>query len=80
MKTYTKTEVEKHNIVTNGWIIYKKNVYHIPENWICILHPGGPIIANYLGKDITEIFDNVHSGLTLPYEQLKKYKIGKLKN
>ncbi len=79
MKEYYKSEVEKHNKISDGWVIYKKNVYLIPKNWICILHPGGPIIANYLGKDITEIFDNIHSGLTMPYEQLKKYKIGKLK-
>jgi cytochrome b involved in lipid metabolism len=80
MKKYSKDDVKKHNKISDGWVIYKKNVYHIPEEWICLLHPGGPIIANYLGTDITNIFDNVHFGLTMPYEQIKKYKIGKLEN
>ena len=44
----------KHDKISDGWTVISNRVYNI-TNYI-IKHPGGAIIANYLGKDCTKDF------------------------
>ena len=79
-KYYTKSEVKKHNTVSDGMLIVNGYVYKIPETWITVDHPGGNVIAKYLGKDATEIFNKVHKSKgENPYNILESFKVGKLK-
>jgi len=75
-KEYNLKEVAKHNKKTDAWIAIFGNVYDITK-WISI-HPGGDVILYGIGKDATEMFQNVgHSEDAMQF--LEKYKIGKLK-
>jgi len=73
---YSEEEVSKHNSEDDAWIILFNNVYDVTR-WID-LHPGGPIIKKFLGKDATKIFLGVKHSMN-SYQILMKYKIGKLK-
>jgi len=73
--TYTKEEVAKHNKESDCWVIYKGRVFNvtkfIPE------HPGGSIILDFAGKDMTTDFDAIgHSADAR--ETLEQYLVGSL--
>ena len=73
---YTLEEVAKHNKKSDAWIVIHNKVADV-TNWIP-LHPGGDIIMKGVGKDATQLFDNVgHDDYAK--KMLKKYQIGILK-
>lgn len=75
-KKYTRKEVARHNTMKDGWVIYRDNVYDVTK-WVP-LHPGGEVIKYGLGKDISDLFENVgHSNSA--HIVMEKYKIGELK-
>lgn len=76
-KTYTLSQVSKHNKKSDAWLVINKNVYNI-TNWIN-KHPGGNIILKGIGKDATSLFNSINHSKNA-HNILKKYKIGKLKN
>ncbi len=53
--TLSKTEVAKHSIKKNCWVIYASSVYNISAY---TTHPGGSVYVPYCGKDMTKAFDN----------------------
>ena len=73
---YTLEEVAKHNKKNDAWIVINNKVANITE-WIP-KHPGGNIIMKGVGKDATELFNNIgHS--TFAKSMFKKYVIGIVK-
>ena len=73
---YTLEEVAKHNKKNDAWIVINNKVANITE-WIP-KHPGGNIIMKGVGKDATELFNNIgHS--TFAKSMFKKYVIGVVK-
>ena len=75
------SEVAKHNIVSDCWIIVNSKVYNI--SGYASSHPGGTRnIANYCGKESTNAFDtkggngNPHS--TSANNMLDQYFVGNL--
>lgn len=73
---YTMNDVKKHNKKTDAWIVINKKVYNITD-WIK-QHPGGLIIMRGVGKDATQLFNNIgHSNYAKKI--LKTYFIGVLK-
>jgi cytochrome b involved in lipid metabolism len=54
---FTLEEVSKHNKKDDAWLIINNKVYDITK-WIP-MHPGGMIIMKGVGKDATELFNNV---------------------
>ena len=50
-------EVAKHNKKSDAWIVINNKVANITE-WIP-KHPGGDIIMKGVGKDATELFNNI---------------------
>lgn len=73
---YTMNDVKKHNKKTDAWIVINKKVYNITD-WIK-KHPGGLIIMRGVGKDATQLFNNIgHSNYAKKI--LKTYFIGILK-
>ena len=74
-KIYTMKEVEKHNTEKDAWLVLYGNVYDVTR-WIPV-HPGGDVIKYGIGKDATEMFENVgHNEDALEF--MNNYKIGKL--
>lgn len=76
-KTFSLEEVKHHNTKKDAWIAIGKSVYDI-TSWIP-LHPGGDIIMKYVGKDATQIFNQLHPSY-VKKDILIKYKIGNVKN
>ena len=77
IKYYSLNEVKKHNTIESSWTIYNNSIYDITE--FINYHPGGKIIYNSFGKDITKLFDIVgHSKYAK--NKLNEYYIGELKN
>jgi cytochrome b involved in lipid metabolism len=75
-KGYTLEEVSKHATEKDAWISYKGIVCNITD-WIP-RHPGGNVILKGIGKDISNMFDDIgHSKFAL--KKLKEYQIGYLK-
>ncbi|EGC39849.1 hypothetical protein DICPUDRAFT_23857, partial [Dictyostelium purpureum] len=75
-KYYTKEEVSKHCSKHDFWTIFRDKVYDLTKFWK--EHPGGDIILEGAGKDITLLFDDI--GHSVDAELLlKKYYIGDLK-
>ncbi|KAK7395685.1 hypothetical protein VNO78_16250 [Psophocarpus tetragonolobus] len=74
-KTYSTSEVRKHNHVDSAWIIVHGHVYdctHFLND-----HPGGreSILVN-AATDCTVVFEAIHSGKAT--EILEQYRIGEL--
>ncbi len=74
-KEYTMKEVSKHNTRKDAWTVIKRNVYDITD-WID-KHPGGDIIMKAVGKDATQLFENIGHPEYVN-KILKKMKVGKL--
>jgi nitrate reductase (NAD(P)H) len=75
VRTFTLSEVRKHNHEKDCWIIIKDRVYDATE--YLDLHPGGieSIVIN-AGQDATEDFVAIHSSKAT--KMLEKYYIGDL--
>ena len=72
---FTLEEVSKHNKKDDAWLIINNKVYDITK-WIPI-HPGGMIIMKGVGKDATELFNNIgHDNYAK--NKLKTFQIGLL--
>ncbi len=56
---YTLRDVKKHHTIEDAWTIIHNRVYHIPSKWILEDHPGGAIIQNAIGRDATDMFEQV---------------------
>jgi cytochrome b involved in lipid metabolism len=75
MNNYTIDEVEKHNLIDDAWVIIDKNVYDI--TYFLNIHPGGNILFQFAGKDITDYFYELHQ-LSVLTDTAEQYKIGTL--
>lgn len=77
--TFTLSEVQAANTISNCLMAYNGSVYKIPSTYP-EEHPGGSssVISN-CGKDVTKAFDNVHTGQSA-FEQLSQYEVGILEN
>jgi uncharacterized protein with NAD-binding domain and iron-sulfur cluster len=81
IKEYSITEIKKHNNLNDGWIIYKGLVYNITP--FIKKHPGGTLIKNALGRDISLVWKEFNVGWhskIISTRKLKKYLIGKVAN
>lgn len=66
-KQFTAAEVAEHNTPDDAWVILHDKVYNVTK--FARVHPGGKkILLDYAGKDITEIFHDLHRS-----EVLDKY-------
>jgi cytochrome b involved in lipid metabolism len=73
-KSYTYSQVAKHNSENDCWIIINNNVYNVTP--LVKIHPGGEeIILSVAGQDATETFFSYHEMELL----LNVYKIGIIK-
>ena len=75
-KYYSLKDVEKHNTKNDAWLIYNNNIYNVTS--FIHKHPGSNAILKGIGKDSTELFDNVGHSNNARY-MMKKYYIGKYK-
>lgn len=72
---YNITEVSKHNIPSDCYLIINNNVYNVSS--FIGSHPGGSkTITSRCGSEVTGIFAKIHSNRA--WDLLKKYKIGTL--
>lgn len=79
VKSYTTSEVAKHNSDASCWSIVRGKVYDL-TSWIN-KHPGGKrAILSMCGVDATEEFSEEHGGDSKPESVLTGYEIGVLAN
>jgi hypothetical protein len=81
MQKFSITEVQKHNLSTDCWIVIDNNVYDISK--YVPLHPGGVLILSCAGADATVMFHQYHAQSLINsklMQQLKKYHIGRVTN
>ncbi len=58
--TYARTEVRKHNTVSDCWVVIDNKVYDLTD--FLNLHPGGQAsIVAHAGEDVTGLFYDIHS-------------------
>lgn len=74
--SFTKAQVALHNSEDDCWIIYRKEVYHIPRD-VIVSHPGGEIILEAAGRDGTILFEDGPHGDNAR-DMLKTFRIGAL--
>ena len=76
LKEYSIDEIRKHNKPNDIWLIIDEYVYDVSR--FIHEHPGGKdaLIKN-AGKDVTDLFDNIHSTNAKKLKQ--KFLIGKVK-
>ena len=59
MRKITMQEVERHNTPDDCWVVINGKVYDLSV--FQKEHPGGsPIITNNAGKDVSNLFNDVH--------------------
>jgi cytochrome b involved in lipid metabolism len=79
-RVFPLEEVIKHNKENDAWCTYENNVYNITD--YISKHPGGSIIKNAIGKDLSEIWTKFgvawHMDNLSILSKLETYKIGKL--
>lgn len=73
---YTTAQVALHNSEEDFWVIYRKEVYHLPSD-IIRNHPGGEVILDAAGRDGTIMFEDGPHGDNAR-ELLKSFRIGTL--
>jgi len=80
IKEYTATEVAKHNNADSLWVTMEGKVYDV-TNFVDKHPGGGDVILTSAGKDITELFKEQHSHVSLNISLFiaKNYEIGTLK-
>lgn len=80
-KTFTMTEVKKHNNKNDCWLVIDGKVYDV-TNYIDS-HPGGKAMANFCGQEATAAFNTKGQKgkphKPVAYEVLKNLYIGDLK-
>lgn len=77
-KSYSKSQVAKHNTAGNCWTIVGKNVYNLTS--YAKKHPGGASrIVRLCGKNGTAAFRNQHGTVGRANQVLKAYKVGTVK-
>ncbi|MCS7317957.1 MAG: cytochrome b5 domain-containing protein [Candidatus Dojkabacteria bacterium] len=75
---FTRSFVMQKTNSDNCYVMYGNSVYLIPKDFQK-RHPGGSKeIQENCGKDITNIFANVHKKGNLALNELMKYRIGEL--
>ena len=78
-KSYTLSEVSKHNSAASCWSAINGNVYDLTA-WID-KHPGGPDkILGLCGQDSSAAFNKQHGGKEKQETTLATFKIGRLAN
>lgn len=77
LKIVSINELKKHNTRNDAWILISGKVYDITK-WID-KHPGGDVILKGVGKDATQMFNNIGHSDHVKNEVLPKYLIGKIK-
>jgi cytochrome b involved in lipid metabolism len=76
-KTYTASQVKKHNKPADCWSIVNGRVYNL-TGYIS-RHPGGSArIIGMCGKDGSSAYSGQHRGSAAASASLKPYKIGTL--
>jgi len=76
-KSYTMSDVAKHDTSEDCWAAVDGGVYDL-TSWIS-RHPGGPDkIEPLCGTDATQAFRTKHDGAEKPNDQLASFKIGDL--
>ena len=79
-RVFPLEEVIKHNKENDAWCTYENNVYNITD--YISKHPGGSIIKNAIGKDLSEVWTKFgvawHMDNSSVLSKLERYKIGKL--
>ena len=76
MNTYTREQVNKHNISDDCWIIVNTHIYDVTE--FANIHPGGKaLIHSVAGQDATEYFYELHREEIL-LEVGDEYVVGEL--
>lgn len=73
-RTWSITEVAKHNTPEDLWIIIDNKVYDV-TSWLS-RHPGGSVILKFGGADASDQFAAFHQPFT--YERLRYFCIGVL--
>lgn len=74
-RSITMQEVQKHNKLGNAWLVVDGDVYDLSK--FAKMHPGGEgILADYLGKDSTQVFFELHKLEVLG--QYQRLRIGRL--
>ena len=80
MDCFTIDQISKHDTIDDCWVILNNNVYNLTQ--FVNIHPGGKIILNYAGQDITSVFYSVHPISVIDkmdiLNKYDKYKIGEL--
>ncbi len=76
--TFSLEDVTKANTIQNCLVVYENKVYKIPQSW-ATQHPGGSAnIINACGRDISNDFDNAHTGSVSALNQLEQFYAGDL--
>eukprot|EP00756_Hemistasia_phaeocysticola_P010851 Hpha_TRINITY_DN15056_c0_g11::TRINITY_DN15056_c0_g11_i1::g.126112::m.126112 len=74
-RSFTMQDVQQHNKLGDAWIVVDGDVYDISK--FAKMHPGGEgILTDYLGKDCTEVFFELHKLEVLG--QYQRLRIGRL--
>ena len=77
-KSYTKSEVRKHNSAASCWSIVNGSVYDFTK-WIGKHPGGGGVITAICGKNGSAAFNAQHGSAGAANAALKPYRIGSLK-
>lgn len=78
VKTYTLTDVAKHDTKSDCWLVIENNVYNVTS--FIDQHPGGEEILKGCGKDATSLFNRVRDHAENSASSLlPPYLIGTLK-
>jgi len=76
VRKITMIELKKHNKRDDAWILLNNKIYDITK--FIDNHPGGDVILKGIGKDATELFNNVGHPEYVKKTILPKYLIGVL--
>jgi len=71
--SFTLTEISKHNLKNDCYLIINNNVYDV-SSYINYHPAGSRTITSRCGKEVTGIFARIHSNRA--WDLLKRYKIG----
>ena len=81
MRSYSASEVARHNSKESLWVVNKDKVYDVTD--FVQRHPGGEeVLQEYAGQNVSEIMSRIdpHQHSPAAYQILQKYYIGELKN
>ena len=81
MRSYSASEVAKHNSKDSLWVVNKGKIYDVTD--FAERHPGGEeILLEHAGQNVSEIMSSIdpHQHSSAAYQILAKYYIGDLKD